>query len=63
MKTFKELNNSDTFKYNNIMWTKIPAEKISCCTTINAVSIDGKHKTYVQPNINVEVEENPQWWT
>lgn len=57
-KKFKDLSVGDTFIFNNVEYTRIADEKISCCRSNNAVLNDEtKKKTFIQPLSEVQVND------
>lgn len=57
IKKFMDLQVGETFKYEGIVYTKIPDERISCCRVNNAQqSNDPGTKIQVVPIADVETE-------
>lgn len=57
-KQFKDINEGETFKYNNLEYKKITAVKVSCCRSINAEeTANANNKTFIQPLVEVEVND------
>jgi len=57
-KQFKDLQIGETFTYNNVEYTRIKDEKISCCRSNNAVdNTEAKAKTFIQPLSEVQVND------
>jgi hypothetical protein len=55
---FKDLQEGVVFTYNGIQYTKIPAQKVSCCTTLNAAEVNNPNKKImVKPIVEVTVDE------
>lgn len=55
---FKEIKDGTIFTYNGIRYTKIPDEKVSCCTTLNAAEVnDPNKKIMVKPLVEVSIDE------
>lgn len=58
IKDFKDLADGTVFKYNNAEYQKMAPVKVSCCTTLNAISTgEPKNKIMVRPLEKVEVNE------
>ena len=55
---FKDLQEGAAFTHNGIKYTKIPPQKVSCCTTLNAAEVnDPNKKIMVKPIAEVTVDE------
>lgn len=52
---FSELNVGDKFTTNGIEYTKIEAQKVSCCKTLNAINLSDNNKVMIKPDAEVEV--------
>ena len=52
---FHELAVGQKFKVNDITYTKIEPQKVSCCKTLNALNVDNNQKTMIKPNDTVEI--------
>lgn len=58
IKDFKDVAEGAVFKYNNVEYQKTAPVKVSCCTTLNAVTTgEPKNKIMVRPLEKVEVNE------
>ena len=57
-KPFKDLNEGELFKHNNLEYKKIAAVKVSCCRSINAEEVSNpNNKTFIQPLVEVEIND------
>jgi hypothetical protein len=56
-KEFRALAVGDKFIYKDIIYIKIPEERISCCKVFNAQNIDNKEKTMIKPLDKVELKQ------
>lgn len=57
-KPFKDLNEGEVFKYNNLEYKKIAAVKVSCCRSINAEETsNSNNKIFIQPLAEVEIND------
>lgn len=57
-KPFKDLNEGEVFKYNNLEYKKIEAVKVSCCRSINAEETSNSdNKIFIQPLAEVEIND------
>jgi hypothetical protein len=57
-KPFKDLNEGEVFKYNNLEYKKIAAVKVSCCRSINAEETsNANNKIFIQPLAEVEIND------
>lgn len=57
-KPFKDLNEGEVFKYNNLEYKKIAAVKVSCCRSINAEETsNANNKIFIQPLTEVEIND------
>lgn len=52
---FSELAIGTQFKVNDIAYTKVEPQKVSCCRTLNAVNLLTNEKVMIKPNDVVEV--------
>jgi hypothetical protein len=60
IKQFKDLNDGDLFKLDNVQFKKIPTVKVSCCRSINAEDVSNSKKAFVKPESEVEVDDQLQ---
>jgi hypothetical protein len=57
-KKFSEVTNGQYFTMNSIEYIKIPEERVSCCSVLNAVQADNRStKVQVTPITEVETAE------
>ncbi len=57
-KKFSEVTNGQRFTMNSIEYIKIPEERVSCCSALNAVQADNRSaKVQVAPITEVEITE------
>lgn len=57
-KPFKDLNEGEVFKYNNLEYKKIAAVTVSCCRSINAEETsNSNNKIFIQPLTEVEIND------
>lgn len=57
-KKFSEITNGQHFTMNSIEYIKIPEERVSCCSVLNAVQADNRSsKVQVTPITEVEIAE------
>jgi hypothetical protein len=57
-KKFSDLSHGQQFTYNSMEYIKIPEERISCCSVLNAVQADNRaNKIQITPITEVEVAE------
>jgi hypothetical protein len=57
-KKFSELSNGQQFTFNSIDYIKIPEERISCCSVLNAVQANDRSiKIQITPITEVEIAE------
>ena len=55
---FKDLSDGSLFSLNNIQYTKITPQKVSCCTSINASSVmEPNKKIMIKPLTEVIIDE------
>lgn len=55
---FKDLAEGAVFTHNNVQYQKMAPIKVSCCTTLNAISTsEPKNKIMIRPLEKVEVNE------
>jgi len=60
MAEFHTLADGTKFNRNGMVYTKIPAERVNCCTVLNAIEENSQQKIMVQPLENVEVVNDSQ---
>lgn len=52
---FHQLAVGQKFKFNNVVYTKIEPQKVSCCKTLSALNMETNQKVMVKPNDEVEI--------
>ena len=45
------------FMYQDVLYERIPTERVSCCTRLTAKRVDNDEKVKLKENITVEVME------
>lgn len=52
---FSEVAVGQKIKFNDVEYTKIEAERVSCCRTNNVVNLADNSKTMIKPDADVEL--------
>lgn len=55
---FQNVKVNQNFEYNGKQYVKVQPVKVSCCRSINChVVSNAKDRTFIQPNVKVEVQD------